>query len=154
MPFRFFPIFASIAGWSVVLGGCAAQVQPASRTRVSNGARREIWQDAELLAAREPGREVLVGAGDSMAPVYGDGSVLVTRPIDYRQLRAGMTVVYVNVEGHRVAHRLIRLEDHGWRAQGINNATPDADLVTAENLVGVVYVSLAQDAGATPAAGK
>ena len=103
------------------------------------------------MAAREPGREVLFGAGESMAPVYGDGSVLVTRPIDYRQLRAGMTVVYVSIEGHRVAHRLIRLEDHGWRAQGINNDTPDAELVTPENLVGVVYASLAQEAGALPA---
>lgn len=154
MTFRPFPIFALVAGWGVVLGGCATAVQPANRTRVSNGQRREIWQDAELLAAREPGREVLFGAGESMAPVYGDGSVLVTRPIDYRQLRAGMTVVYVTVEGHRVAHRLIRQEDHGWRAQGINNATPDPDLVTPENLVGVVYASLAQDASATPNAEK
>lgn len=154
MSSRFSLRFALAAGWGVVLGGCAAHVQPASRTRVSNGSRREVWQDAELLAAREPGREVLLGAGESMAPVYGDGSVLVTRPIDYRQLRAGMTVVYVNSEGHRVAHRLIRLEDHGWRAQGINNGTPDPELVTPENLVGVVYASLAQDAGATPAAAR
>jgi signal peptidase I len=147
-------LFFATAGWSVLMAGCASHAQTTARPRVSNGSRREVWQDAELLAAREPGREVLFGAGESMAPVYGDGSVLVTRPIDYRQLRPGMTVVYINVEGRRVAHRLIRQEDHGWRAQGINNAAPDSDLVTPENLVGVVYASLAQDAGATPASEK
>jgi hypothetical protein len=153
MPPRLLLVFAA-TGWSVLTAGCASHAQTPARPRVSNGSRREVWQDAELLAAREPGREVLFGAGESMAPVYGDGSVLVTRPIDYRQLRPGMTVVYINGEGRRVAHKLIRLEDHGWRAQGINNAAPDSDLVTPENLVGVVYASLAEDAGATSAAEK
>ncbi|HWA10492.1 MAG TPA: S24/S26 family peptidase [Opitutaceae bacterium] len=135
--------------------GCTSTSVPAVPTPGAASSQRELWHDAELLAAREPGRDVLLGAGESMAPVYGDGSVLVIRPMAYAELRAGMTVVYLNREGRRIAHRLWRQEENGWRARGLNNAEPDTELVTAENLVGVVYASLAREpAEGTSAAAK
>lgn len=135
------------AGLSAIMwvAGCAG---PAARTTpelpAPGTARREVWHDAELLAAIEPGRDVLFGAGDSMAPVYGDGTVLVIRPVAFEDLREGMTVVYLNSDGRRVAHRLVRREQEGWRAQGLNNREPDPELVTMENLVGQLYASLAR----------
>ncbi len=134
------------------LPGCA---EPASRlqtaapsTRVS---RREVWHDAELLAGLEPGRDVLVGAGDSMAPVYGDGTILVIRPVSFNELHEGMTVVYLNSEGRRVAHRLVQHEERGWRARGLNNPEPDDELITPQNLLGQVYASLAHEPDETKA---
>lgn len=134
-------------GFALILGfaGCTSAAPGSSPAPDGNASRREVWHDAELLAAREPGREVLLGAGESMAPVYGDGSVLVIRPVAYEQLRAGMTIVYLNQEGRRIAHRLLRQEQHGWRAGGLNNDEPDAELVTPENLLGVVYASLVHE---------
>jgi hypothetical protein len=135
------------AGLCAIIGvaGCTG---PNARTTPEptppGTARREAWHDAELLAAIEPGRDVLLGAGDSMAPIYGDGTILVIRPVAFEDLREGMTVVYLNSEGRRVAHRLVRHEQEGWRAQGLNNLEPDSELVTARNLVGQLYASLAR----------
>jgi hypothetical protein len=130
---------------ALALAGCSSPVAQTLPTPSANVPRQEAWHDAELLATREPGREVLVGAGDSMAPVYGDGTVLVVRPVSFDQLRAGMTVVYLDSEGRRIAHRLVSREEHGWQARGLNNTDPDPELVTAQNLIGEVYASLAHE---------
>jgi phage repressor protein C with HTH and peptisase S24 domain len=105
----------------------------------------QAWKDANLLASRADGREALVGGGESMNPVYGDNTMLVVHPIEFSQLKAGMTVVYTGRHGRRVAHQLIKREGKGWRAQGINNPDEDNDLVTPENLIGVVYASLSSE---------
>lgn len=81
-----------------------------------------------------------------MNPVYGENTMLVVHPIAYQDLKVGMTVVYLSKAGHRVAHQLISKERGGWRAQGINNANQDAELVTPENLIGVVYASIVSEA--------
>jgi len=134
------------AGLCAIMGvaGCAGPNARTTPEAPPGTARREAWHDAELLAAIEPGRDVLLGAGDSMAPIYGDGTILVIRPVAFEDLREGMTVVYLNSEGRRVAHRLVRHEQEGWRAQGLNNRDPDSELVTARNLVGQLYASLAR----------
>jgi len=80
-----------------------------------------------------------------MNPVYGENTMLVVHPIEYAQLQVGMTVVYQSRTGHRVAHQLIAKEKGGWRAQGLNNANQDAELVTPENLIGVVYASIVSE---------
>jgi len=76
-----------------------------------------------------------------MAPVYGDNTLLVINPIRYGDLQSGMTVAYVNSRGVRVVHRLVSQTKGGWFVVGINNARVDEDLVTEENLIGVVYAS-------------
>jgi len=106
----------------------------------------EAYKDASVLASRGQGRQALVGGGASMNPVYGENTMLVVHPIAYQDLKVGMTVVYLSKAGHRVAHQLIAKERGGWRAQGINNANQDAELVTPENLIGVVYASIVSEA--------
>lgn len=92
-----------------------------------------------------------VGTGSSMQPVYGDETLLVINPIAYDDLRPGMTVAYRNQRGVRVVHRLVvRLAD-GWRIMGLNNDRVDEDVVTRENLIGVVYASFNYDKDELPA---
>lgn len=80
-----------------------------------------------------------------MNPVYGDTTMLVVTPIAYEKLQAGMTVVYINRHGRRVAHQLVAKGPRGWTAKGINNEVEDAEWVTPDNLVGVVYASMSSD---------
>ncbi len=128
-------------------GGCASPpsappkspepaVSPSADVNVN-----DAWRDAKLVAGREPGRTPAVGAGSSMQPVYGDNTMLVISPIDYEQLRPGMTVAYVNHRGVRVVHRLVEKLADGWRVQGLNNDRVDDDVVTRKNLIGVIYAS-------------
>ena len=95
-------------------------------------------RSAEAAAGRIVGAQAFRGVGDSMNPLYVSGTAIVTVPCEYRQLRAGMTVVYVNHDGRGVAHVLVNELPNGWMAPGVNNRAEDADLVTAANLVGVV----------------
>ena len=93
---------------------------------------------AEAAASHLEGAEAFIGAGDSMEPVYASGTAIVVMPCDYRLLRPGMSVVYVNQDGRGVAHALVRETRDGWVAQGVGNPECDPDLVTARNLVGVI----------------
>ena len=121
---------------------------PASHNRgtkeapAANVSKLQAWKDAELIASLAPGRTEVVGAGDSMKPVYGENTILVISKIGFGELRAGMSVVYTNRRGRQVVHQVLERKANGWRVQGLNNDKEDLDRVTAENLVGVVYASL------------
>jgi len=93
---------------------------------------------ADEAAAHTTGAQAFIGGGDSMQPVYASGTAIVATPIDFAQLRPGMSVVYVNSMGRGVAHALVESTRDGWVVQGVNNPEPDGELVTANNLVGVV----------------
>ena len=131
-------------------GGCASSdlapaakespVPPSANVNVD-----QAWHDAKMVAGREPGREPAMGAGASMQPVYGDNTMLVISPIAYDQLREGMSVAYLNRRGVRVVHRLVEKVDGGLRIIGLNNDREDDDLVTRQNLIGVVYASFNYD---------
>jgi hypothetical protein len=112
--------------------------------------RLDAWRDAEMLAAREGGRSAAVGGGESMAPIYGDNTLLVVAKVSYGSLETGMTVAYMNARGVRVVHRLVENTRSGWRVQGVNNDAADRDRVTPENFVGVVYASLNAEAASGP----
>jgi hypothetical protein len=101
----------------------------------------DAFQDAEAVANRGPGRATAKGTGVSMAPVFGDNTLLVINAIRFEDLEPGMTVAYVNSKGVRVVHKLVSRTKAGWFAIGINNPRVDEDLVTPENLLGVVYAS-------------
>ena len=98
--------------------------------------------DAHRIASRRADLSVLKVEGRSMLPFFGEGSVLLVKKIDASALRAGMVVAYKNRFGEMVAHRLIEAKADGWVAQGYNNSTADSTLVTADNLFGVVYITL------------
>ena len=137
-----------VMGAGVWLAGCVSSpvVTPSLKTVPSSDVGRlQAWQDAEQVSARQPGRETVIGSGDSMRPIYGDRTVLVLAPIDYAKLKAGMQVGYVNRHGRRVVHVLLEPAMDGWRVQGLNNESEDRERVTRYNLIGVVYASFATD---------
>lgn len=100
---------------------------------------------AESQAALHEGDFVLVGAGESMLPLYRQGTAVVVHPTSYFMLKRGMPVVYRNRQGTPVAHLLVERSERGWIARGINNPAADEDLVTANNLIGVVKAAFAAD---------
>jgi hypothetical protein len=93
---------------------------------------------AEAAAAEIPGAAAYWGVGASMEPLYSSHTAIVVAPVKFKELKKGMTVVYVNARGRMVAHSLTGDLPKGWIAQGVNNADEDDDLVTKENLVGVI----------------
>jgi len=107
---------------------------PAS-TIVGNG---QQIKAAEAAAAEIPGAEAMWGVGESMEPLYASHTAIVVAPVEYKHLQKGMTVVYMNGAGRMVAHALTGDVPKGWIAQGVNNDQEDDDLVTADNLVGVI----------------
>lgn len=100
-----------------------------------------VWSEAHAVAARTEGGMVITGRGNSMAPLYPDGTVLVVAHRNYAELARGMTVVYRNRENRSVAHVLVARANDGWRVAGLNNRTHDGEGVDAANLVGVVVAA-------------
>ncbi len=123
----------------------SVQAMGPSATPSANVSRLQAWRDAELIASLAPGRLEVVGSGESMRPVYGDATILVISRTPYEDLRAGMTVAYTTERGTRVVHQLVSQDKKGWRIQGLNNRAMDRERVTRDNLIGVVYASLAYD---------
>lgn len=99
---------------------------------------------AEKAAERIPGAEVMWGVGESMEPLYSTHTAIVVAPIEFKDLKKGMTVVYQSSHGTMVAHSLTGDVPNGWIAQGVANDDEDDDLVTADNLVGVIVDAYAE----------
>src|SRR5581483_800123 len=104
----------------------------------------EQMAQAEKAAAEIAGAEAMWGVGDSMEPLYATHTAVVVAPINFKQLEKGMTVVYLNSQGRMVAHSLTGDVPRGWIAQGVNNAEEDDDLVTPNNLIGVIVQAYAE----------
>jgi len=96
---------------------------------------------AQAVATTRPGTFVLVGGGESMRPLYTDGTILVCRQLPYAELARGMTALYRNKENRVVAHVLVAKARDGWRVAGLNNRLHDMEPVVAGNLVGVVFAA-------------
>ena len=151
--------------WGVVLisvvsaglfTGCAAPATPVSGVGKAganaamppprvNVTRNQAWRDAEAVAALDPNRLTVIGAGESMRPVYGENTVLVLQKVPFESLTAGMNVAYRNQRGAVVLHRLVAQDAGGWRAAGFNNEVEDRERVTPFNLLGIVYASFANE---------
>jgi hypothetical protein len=129
-------------GWS----GCATQTAlrycPADVAAMSPAAAVVQPFDAmrfgKQYVTEHAGTEFLVGSGDSMLPLYRDHTVVVTRRVDFSELRSGMTAVYFGESGRPVAHVLVKKTFEGWIAMGVGNAKCDSTPVTKANLLGVV----------------
>lgn len=82
-------------------------------------------------------------SGTSMEPVLTKNTIIIVRPIDFDDLEVGMTVGYLNSNGEKVLHKLVRRAGaDAWVAKGINNAREDKERVTRKNLMGVLYTVL------------
>jgi hypothetical protein len=104
----------------------------------------EQMKRAEAAAAEIPGAAAFWGVGQSMEPLYANRTAIVVAPINFKELKKGMTVVYISSSGRMVAHSLTGDLPKGWIAQGVNNDEEDDDLVTKENLVGVIVQAFAE----------
>lgn len=98
----------------------------------------EQIRSAEKAAKEIPGAEAMWGVGESMEPLYASHTAIVVAPIDFNKLEKGMTVVYQARDGHMIAHSITGDVPKGWIAQGVNNNSEDDELVTADNLIGVI----------------
>lgn len=103
----------------------------------------EQLKRAEAAAGEIFGAAAFYGVGHSMEPLFADGTAIVVAPIDFRELKKGMSVVYINSRGRMVAHSLVGDLPKGWIAQGVGNDEEDDDLVTRANLVGVIVQAFA-----------
>jgi hypothetical protein len=101
--------------------------------------RGQEMKQAEAAAAEIPGASAFWGVGASMEPLYASHTAIVVAPVKFKALKKGMTVVYINSNGRMVAHSLT-----GDIPKGLNNAEEDDDLVTKENLVGVIVQAYAE----------
>lgn len=98
----------------------------------------EAWRTANAYAASRVGAEVVLGLGDSMAPLYRDRTLLVIEKQPFETLEPGMTVVFFGGSGSPVAHALIRRVRGAWEAGGLGNNHRDPKLVTPANYLGRV----------------
>jgi len=102
----------------------------------------EAMRTARMLQRGSMGRFTALGSGDSMRPIYGDGTVILYQQVPFDELEKGMTVAFRNRKGVTVTHKLVGRNGYGWMAKGLNNRRVDADRVTPQNLLGVVYLVL------------
>lgn len=98
---------------------------------------------AEKAAAALPRAHALWGIGSSMEPLYATNTAVVVQEIEYDAIKKGMTVVYVKSNGRRVAHSVVGETRGGFLVQGVNNDEEDAELVTADNFIGVITQAFA-----------
>lgn len=122
----------------ILIAGCETME---SRSPVSTVSQAQASQAGRVVQLGAPGRISAWGAGESMAPLYDENTYVVVEPIAFEDLREGMIVAYRNRNGQNVVHRLVRLENGAWVAEGINNPAIDRDKVTPQNLLGVVYAT-------------
>lgn len=133
-------LIVAVAG-SVFAASANANVNPVSGVPLV-----AALKDAHSLAASRPDLKVVRVEGNSMLPFFGSGAVLVVKELPAAKLREGMVVVYKNRFDETVAHRLTVARTTGWTAAGYNNRDADSTLVTADNLIGVVYATFHSDA--------
>ncbi len=100
----------------------------------------------QFVAVRGPKKyQSFQGIGESMEPVYTQGTALVIRRTTCDEVKRGMTVVYFwrNAYGLPVyvAHVVVGEDGKGFMVQGVNNPEPDARSVNESNLIGVVVAA-------------
>ncbi len=142
---------ALVAAASPVMAGGAVARKAANFANGSSVSLATAVADGHRLATKT-GDSVVRVSGTSMLPYFGDGAVLVLRSMSVDALKPGMVVVYRNRFGETVAHRIESRTAAGWTVKGANNSAADSTLVTADNLMGTVYVTLYSDAGSSLAA--
>ncbi len=141
------------------MGGCASATSQANMMMFADTApvaaivaRGTELAAAESAANAQRGCFAVRGEGSSMEPMYVAGTAVVIRAGGYDRLRRGMPVVYENRQGVAVAHMLVERTADGWVAAGLNNDEADAELVTPNNLVGVITQAFASKTGSLPKA--
>lgn len=107
----------------------------------------EAFKLGQMVKFADSGAYMARTSGTSMEPVLTKNTIIIVRPIEFDALEAGMTVGYLNKNGEKVLHELVRpAGPDAWVAKGINNAREDKERVTRKNLLGVLYTVLYNEA--------
>ena len=135
---------------AVLANGC--QTDGTSKTTFAPVDYDAAFKLGQKVKFNDSGAYMARTSGTSMEPVLAKNTIIIVRPIDFADLEKGMTVGYLDDEGRRVLHQLVRRAGpEAWVAKGINNPRPDTQRVTPKNLLGVLYTVLYNSASA-PAA--
>jgi len=88
---------------------------------------------------------------DSMRSVIPRGSIVITKNVPEAQINIGDDITFFKDENVTVTHRVIEIHENfpeagqrGFVTKGVDNRDADKDIVTAENIVGVVKVKIPQ----------
>jgi hypothetical protein len=98
----------------------------------------ELNRIVKEYIAEHPGTDYMVGSGDSMQPLYKDHTVIITERVPIRELKEGMTAVFLGDRGFPVAHVLVKKTRDGWMARGLSNPKCDALRVRDDNYMATV----------------
>jgi len=87
--------------------------------------------------------------GESMQSEIPKGALVITKKADINSVKIGDDITFTRNDGATVTHRVISIMENdrnsgfrGFETQGIENPAPDADIIHAENVVGVVKLSI------------
>jgi signal peptidase I len=144
-----FALLALVAAGSALVGEAGIKSERVLAAIIERTpAPRLVAEGSELKAAEKqaatlPRAHALWGIGRSMEPLYATNTAVVVQEINYDDIKKGMTVVYVKSNGRRVAHSVVGETRGGFLVQGVNNDEEDAELVTADNFIGVITQAFA-----------
>ncbi|WP_309398807.1 hypothetical protein [Cerasicoccus maritimus] len=135
---------------SILMLGIRAESRQIEVNCSTNVSLQQAISDGQKVAERNAGWEVMLGGGQSMAPYFGNGSVLLVDEAPMSKLKPGMMVVFEDEAGDLVGHWLMRNEDGRWITRGVNNRRDDPGSLNAHNYRGVIFGVL-NSAGEDPA---
>lgn len=139
----------TLVALALALAGCASQSGSFSRNTSTFAPVEysEAFKMGQMVKLRDSGAYMARTSGTSMEPVLTKNTIIIVRPIEFEDLESGMIVGYLTSDGYRVLHQLVRRAgSRAWIAKGINNAREDREYVTPENLLGVLYTVLYNEA--------
>lgn len=137
-----------LLGAAFSFGGCASTEPLAPQSNLS---REQAITLAQRAADTMGGRVFTIAPTGSMKPTLDENSVVAVEKVAFSDLRQGDIVIYRDVAGLPIVHRLHQKVDGHWIVLGDNNASVDHETVTPVNLVGRVCAIFYTSQGSAPA---
>lgn len=81
------------------------------------------------------GRTPLVVMSGSMEPTFKVGGIIYYTKNDIQDFKEGDILVYTLGE-HNISHRIIEVEENGFRTKGDNNVSQDKEIVKQSQILG------------------
>lgn len=95
-----------------------------------------------VLVSRPLGFQLYAIQGGSMGQALPVGSVAMAQPVDPTTLAPGDIVAFESPLGRVITHRVVEVEEEGFRTRGDANEEADASLVPASRVVGKVRLAI------------
>lgn len=134
---------------SLVFTGCSSAPSTVAAPRSSVPRERALTL-AKMMARTVGGEVFTIAPTGSMKPTLDESSVVTIEKVDFALLRRGDIIIYRNVRGLPIIHRLYEQHGSRWLVLGDNNGSIDPEAVTADNFVGrvcaIFYTAAAENA--------